>query len=266
MMVLHDNLASVAAQKVRLVLAEKGIDWTSAYVDLRNGDVMKPDYLALNPAGVVPTLVHDGAVIRESSIIVEYLDDLMPDPPLRPDGALQRARMRGWMRLIDDSVQRAIGNLSMAIYIRDAHRAKPREARDAYFAAMPDRDRAERQQAAIEHGVAAPQFAPAVRVLARMIDDIDGGLGDGGWLAGDRLSLADIAVAPYVTRLHMVGMDALWADGRRPRMQAWWDRIRARESWQRQLHDAFAPDARERMLSRGREAWPTIERIVETTT
>ena len=262
MIVLHDNLASVAAQKVRLVLAEKGLQWRSAYVDLRSGEVMKPEYLALNPLGVVPTMEHQGAVIRESSIIIEYLDDLAPQPPLRPDDALQRARMRAWMRRIDDPVQRAIGNLSMGLYIRDAHLAKPEDERAAYFAGMPDRDRAERQQVAIANGTEGAQFAAAVRVLALLVDDLDRALAGQDWLAGDRFSLADVAVAPFVTRLEMVAMGRLWADGRRPGLQAWWERLQARPSWQRQVRDAFPDAPRAHMRARGEQAWPTIARIV----
>lgn len=262
MIVLHDNLASVAAQKVRLVLAEKGLEWRSVPVDLRSGEVMNPEYLALNPLGVVPTLEHDGAVIRESSIIIEYLDDLAPQPPLRPDGALPRARMRTWMRRIDDSVQRAIGNLSMGIYIRDAHLAKPPEERAAYFARMPDRDRAERQQVAIANGTYGPQFAVAVRVLSQFVDDLDRALDGHEWLVGGRFTLAEVAVVPFVTRLEMVAMDALWTGGRRPRVQAWWDRLQARPSWQRQVHDAFPASARERMRERGQQAWPVVAQIV----
>jgi glutathione S-transferase len=265
MIVLYDNPASVAAQKVRLVLAEKSLEWQTVPIDLRNGDAMKPSYLALNPAGVVPTIESDGEVLTESSIIIEYLDDLAPEPPLRPSRPLERARMRAWMRRIDDTVQRAIGNLSMAVYIRDAHLAKPREEREAYFARMPDRDRAERQQAAIEFGTAAPQFGPAIRVLSQLVDDLDRSLGDREWLVGDRFSLADIAVAPYVTRLDMLAMDPLWRDGRRPRMHRWWERIVARDSWQRQVRDAFPSAARERVLARGREAWPVIARHADIT-
>ncbi|HMS78068.1 MAG TPA: glutathione S-transferase N-terminal domain-containing protein, partial [Burkholderiaceae bacterium] len=75
MLVLYDNPASVAAQKVRMTLAEKGLAWRAVTVDLRDGSALRPEYLAINPQGVVPTLVDDGAVIVESSVIVEYLDD-----------------------------------------------------------------------------------------------------------------------------------------------------------------------------------------------
>jgi len=252
----------VAAQKVRLVLHEKGIDCTRIAVDLRNGDVMRPAYLALNPQGVVPTLVHDGEVIVESSIIVEYLDDLFTEPPLRPAGSLARARMRAWLRRIDDEVQRAIGNLSMAVYIRDAHLARPRDELLAHLARMPDRDRAQRQQDAIEYGTAAPQFASAIGALARMVDDVDAALGTGDWLTGDRFSLADVAVAPYATRMQMVGLDALWLGGRRPRLHAWWGRLVQRPSWQREVRDAYTPAARDTMAARGREAWPVVAGIL----
>lgn len=262
MIELYDNAASVAAQKVRLVLDEKGIGWKRIDVNLRNGEVLQPAYLALNPMGVVPTLVHDGAVITESSIIVEYLDDLVPEPSLRPAEPLARARMRAWMRRIDDEVQRAVGNLSMAVYIRDAHLARGRDERDAHFARMPDRDRAQRQQDAIAMGTAAPQFAPAVQVFARLVDDLDTALAKHPWIVGDTFSLADVAVAPYVTRIRMVGMDRLWRGGRRPHLDAWWQRLTERPSWQQQVRDAYPPAMRDTMAARGRDAWPVIAGIV----
>lgn len=83
---LYDNPASAAAQKVRRVLDETGIDGARVAVDLRNGDAMQPACLALNPQGVVPTLVHD----RE--VIVESLDDGVPEPA--PRGAEPRGRWR----------------------------------------------------------------------------------------------------------------------------------------------------------------------------
>lgn len=262
MFVLYDNAASVAAQKVRVTLAEKGLAWTTVAIDLRNGEVMQPQYLALNPRGVVPTLVHDGVALTESSVIIEYLDDLVPRPQLRPASALARATMRGWMRRIDDDIHRAIGNVSMAIYIRHAHLAKPQAERDAHFATMPDRDRAERQQAAIAAGTQAPAFAPSIRALAGLVDDIDRAVENGDWLAGDMFSLADIAAAPYITRLDMLAMNPLWADGRRPAFARWWQRNQARPSWQQQVQGAFPAPARARMKACGQVAWPAVANLL----
>ena len=77
----HHNL-SVCAQKVRLALAEKGLDWEDRHVDLMKSEHLTPDYLALNPKGVVPTLVHDGKPVIESTIILEFLEDAFPEPSL----------------------------------------------------------------------------------------------------------------------------------------------------------------------------------------
>jgi glutathione S-transferase len=265
MFTLYDNVASVAAQKVRMVLWEKGRAWTGMAIDLRNGEVMRPEYLKLNPRGAVPTLVHDGEVITESHVIIEYLDELLPTPALRPTAPLARARMRGWMRRIDEDIHRSTGNVSMAIYIRYGHLSKTQAERDAYFAAMPDRDRAQRQQAAIAQGMEAPGFAPSMQAFGALIDDIDQAVRQREWLAGEDFSLAEIAVAPYITRLDMLAMAPMWAGGRRPAFEAWWQRVQARTSWQAQVRDPFPAPMRDTMTRRGQEAWPAVARILGIT-
>jgi glutathione S-transferase len=101
MLALYHFDRSTAAQKVRLALAEKELAWESRYVDpgLGKREQHDPGYLALNPRGVVPTLLHDGKVIRESQVILEYLEDVFPAPPLRPAEPAERARMRLWTKL-----------------------------------------------------------------------------------------------------------------------------------------------------------------------
>ena len=73
------------AQKVRIDLAEKDLDWQSTHLSLRAGDSRAEDYKRLNPNGVVPTLItEDGKVLIESTVIMEYLDDAYPVKPLKP--------------------------------------------------------------------------------------------------------------------------------------------------------------------------------------
>jgi glutathione S-transferase len=83
MLELYNNINLVCAQKVRIALAEKGENFTEHLLTLR-GDQNDPEYLKLNPNGVVPTLVHDGNVITESSLILYYIDDAFSEPPLMP--------------------------------------------------------------------------------------------------------------------------------------------------------------------------------------
>ena len=90
MLILYDGTTSVCAIKVRLALAEKGLKFKSRNVDLRKGEQFANGYLKLNPNAVVPTLVDNDEVILESSIIMQYLEDLTPEKPLLPKTPLNR--------------------------------------------------------------------------------------------------------------------------------------------------------------------------------
>src|SRR5258706_8764083 len=118
MIELYHNDMSVCAEKVRFALAQKTIPWTSHHLNLRAGDQQKPEYLKLNPNALVPTLVDKGTVIIESTVINEYLDDAYPDPPLRPAGATERARMRMWTKQLDEGVHAATSVVSSVIEFR----------------------------------------------------------------------------------------------------------------------------------------------------
>jgi len=255
---LYDNIASVAAQKVRMTLHEKGQSWETASVDLRNGDVMNEDYLKLNPNGVVPTLIHDGQVLTESTAIIEYLDEVFPDPPLRPATPLERHRMRLWTKRVDEELHRSTGVLSQAIYIRFVHMDKTPEQLDAYFARMPDKDREARQRSAIKLGLDAPEFALALRIFSRFIDDLDRQAAASTWLAGDTFTLADIACAPYVKRLEMLAMEAMWANGRRSHAARWWAAMKARPCFSVEVEEKFPAAMSKVMMERGQAAWVRV--------
>jgi len=258
MLKLYDNIASVAAQKVRMTLHEKGQSWETASIDLRSGEVMNEEYLRLNPNGVVPTLIHDGEVLTESTAIIEYLDEVFPQPPLKPDTPLARHRMRLWTKRIDEELHRSTGVLSQAIYIRYAHLDKTPEELDAYFARMPDKDREARQRSAIRLGMDAPEFALALRIFSRFIDDLDRQAEASAWLAGDAFTLADIACAPYVKRLEMLAMEAMWTNGRRPHAARWWAAMKARPCYRVEVEEKFPAAMSKVMLERGQAAWPRV--------
>ena len=115
MLKLYNYESAVCAQKVRLVLAEKDLDWESQNVELKKGEQNDPEYLQLNPNAVVPTLVHDDRVVIESAVIAEYLDEEFPGTPLQPEGAYERALMRIWTKKVDDIILSAITVLSFSI-------------------------------------------------------------------------------------------------------------------------------------------------------
>src|SRR5277367_1269405 len=100
---LYNAPQSTCSQRVRFVLNAKNLSFTEVKLNLLAGDQLKPDYLALNPNGVVPTLDHDGAIVMDSSVIVEYLDEIAPSPVnFTPRDPVVRAKMRALMRFIDE--------------------------------------------------------------------------------------------------------------------------------------------------------------------
>jgi hypothetical protein len=77
----HADMSN-CSMRVRMVLKEKNLPWTSHHLDLRKKEAVTPEYFGIHPQGLVPTLVHDGVVHIESNDIIEYLDATFPDPPL----------------------------------------------------------------------------------------------------------------------------------------------------------------------------------------
>ena len=116
MLELYHHGSSVCAAKVRLVLYEKGLEWKGHYLDILKGDQFDPEYVKLNPKAVVPTLVHDGKVITESTLICEYLDEVFPDPPLKPADPYARWQMRLWTKAVDDQVHPACARVDVFLH------------------------------------------------------------------------------------------------------------------------------------------------------
>ena len=125
MLELYHNTMSSCAQQVRVALAEKELPWKSHHLNLRAGDQQKPEYLKLNPKGVVPTLIDGELVICESNVILEYLDDAFPEPPLRPSVPFSRAKMRLWNQILPKAhYDIGTATLSMGVAFRYQYLSK----------------------------------------------------------------------------------------------------------------------------------------------
>ena len=96
MLALHHGANSVCSIKVRIVLAEKNLNWESRHIDLPKGEQFSPSYLAINPRAIVPVLDHDGLIINESTVICEYLDSLSETNPLQPKSVYEKAKTHIW--------------------------------------------------------------------------------------------------------------------------------------------------------------------------
>jgi len=229
MMKLYHGTTSVCAIKVRLVLAEKDLSWKGEILNLQQGDQHKPDYLKLNPNGVIPTLVHDGNVIVESSIILGYLDEAFPDPPLMPVDPVLRARSRHWMKRVDDTLHAAIGVVTFATANRKVLIRKSAENLAAHFERIPDPAYRERQRQSVEMGLAAPMVETAIRQYDKAVAQMEADLDETEFLAGDAWSLADAALTPYINRSEMLGLEGLWEN--RPNVARWYAAMKARPTY-----------------------------------
>ena len=257
MITLYHNNMSTCAQKVRYVLAEKGLDWESVELNLRKGDQHTDDYLKLNPAGVVPTLVDGDAVIVESGVICEYLEDEFPDPRLRPETAAGIAAMRLWIKYVDEIIHAQAGVVSTAIAFRFQHLANGEDAAKARIEAVPDERKRARMRSLVFEGVESPLFGGGVRTFAEMLRRMEAALEETAFLAAQDRTIADAVCLPYVVRLDHLRMAQLW-DGL-PLVAGWYERMRETPSFAAAFADWEDPAYLGLMEARGEEYRPRVE-------
>jgi len=233
---------SICTQKVFLTLIEKGLDWESEYVDLFTNEQYRPEYLKLNPKGVVPTLIHEGHAIIESSLICEYLDETFPDPPLTPKTAHERARMRLWSKHIDEGVFEATREMSFSAMFRERMRDMTEEQRNGRFNNIGDPGRRARMVSTYNEGADSAYVGYGVFSYERMFRELDQALAEGGdWIIGNQFTLADINVMPFAARVEYLNLLDIWI-GDRPRVQDWWARAKARPSYAKAISDKVTPE------------------------
>jgi len=257
---LYHHGSSVCAAKVRLTLAEKGVEWTGRYVDLLAGEQFAPEFLALNPRGAVPVLVHDGTVLVESTVICAYVEEAFAGPPLTPTDPLARARMRLWTKRVDEEVHPAVRPLTYVTTHRHAILARGPNAVEEHIASDPHPTWRERKRRWIEQGFDAPDVVEALGTFIRLLGDMEAALSRSEWLAGGAWSLADGALTPYVNRLEMLGLARLWDD--KPHLARWFDVARMRASFAPAVEQYLPAELRERMRADAQRAAPDLARLL----
>jgi len=259
MIELYTHPMSPCAQKVRIVLSEKSLPWEGRHVDLPGKENLEPWYLKLNKLGVVPTLVEDGRSVIESSIICEYLEDRYPEPALRPADAHERARMRFWMKQVDNKLHPSCGALQWPVVMRDKLLELPEAERNAKIDQVVEKPRRERQRRLLEMGLDAPDVKGAVATYHKFIVDMEAALGEGDWVVGDSFTLADCCLAPYFQTLLQFGWSEMYEKAH-PRVTDWYRRVRARPSYQSAVADDFPDHILEELGRKGEEGLEKIRR------
>lgn len=231
MRLFHAWLSS-ASRRVRLCLAEKNIPYDSVAVDLSKQEQHAPEFLAMNPNGVVPALeISPGRFLHESSTLCEYLDDIAPEPPLRPTDPYELAQMRNFVRWTDEKSLPHLLILNWSLMLQStAQQWSDQELQDK-LARIPTAERREAWVRIARKPYTEEEKAEALRKLLLLVDRMEGMLAPSSpWLMGANYSLADIAAAPFIARIAEIEPAAL-AEATHPRVHLWWQAMQQRPAF-----------------------------------
>lgn len=215
------------SMKVLLCLKEKQLDFVSHYVNLLLFEQHDPEFVRLNPNGQVPVLVHDGAVITESTVINEYLEDVFPGIPLRPADPVWRAKMRIWSKFVDEYFCPALSMIGWHVMVRKVAQSLAKDELDEVLSKIPLKEQRDKWATVAGESFTEEQLADSRRKLGVSIERMETLLAESEWLAGPDYSLADVnsfSMVSGVERLHPEVLN----EKASPRSFAWLRRMEER--------------------------------------
>lgn len=251
MIALYHDWDSLMSFKVRACLAEKHVQYESRLVELTRFEHLSEEYLSLNPNGVVPTLVHDGHVIIESSVINEYLDESFPEPALVPAAPADRARMRAWVKYGDDVLHHGVRPATFELMIKPRLHRYDRAELESLIARHPQPARAEAFRRAAAEAIDYDRVGETVRVATGAFDRMHKALAAGPWLLGATFTLADVMAMSFIDRIDHLGLSFLYE--RHAPVAEWIRRLTARPSFA-----ASAPPPGTRLPAPGEDAMTRV--------
>jgi GST-like protein len=217
--------------KPLLCLHEKGVPFVHHYIDMGVREHHEPAYLAINPAGTIPTVVHDGLKLTESTPAMEYIDDAFADPPLRPGDPTLRWRMRWILRVMDNSICPALAMVASNALAAPRFRETPEDDKRAALAKIPDPERRRTWELLMHDATPAEEIAESQRRVAEGLALLERMLHEHPYLAGPEFSLADIGVMATFYHLPVSRPEEVSPE-KTPRLWAWLRRCHARPGLQ----------------------------------
>ena len=251
MLKLYHGVQSVCSIKVRIGLAEMSLDYEDIELNLQRGDQFDPDYMALNPAAVVPTLVDDGLVVVESSLILESLDRVYNDARLMPEGRAAGVAVRHWLlRCI--AVHAAINTLSFSTVMRKRQlAAKSMEEIEVSLEKMPDPILRAKRLDLFANSLGSIYVDQALSQMRATLTDMEKALKSDNWVSGESFGLADIALISYIDRLERLGFESLL--NATPNVLTWLARMQDRDSYQSEVAARIPRELADGMRADGAE-------------
>ena len=224
----HAGLSN-CSMRVRWLLDEKGLDWTSHPLNLGRQENLADWYFRINPKGLVPSLIDDGVPVTESIDILYYLEDKYPKPSFVPSDAEEAAKVRDWA---DHATQLHMKAVKTYVYGSMGGATKRRSDMERYAQIEPDSDLVEFHKKSLD-GFAPEEVETATGMLRDVFDRMEARLRDHDYLVGDSLTLADIAWAPQYVVLSSIGFDF----SAYPRITAWNERLSKRPAYKSAIPD-----------------------------
>ena len=229
---LYNAPQSTCSQRVRFTLNAKGIPFEEHKLDLFSGDQLKAEYLAINPNGVVPALIHDGNTILDSAVIIEYLDEVRPETIcFSPNDPAKKAHMRWMMRYIDEIPTPAIRVPSYNLAFLPHFQIMSEEEFLALANSKPLRK--EFLLSMGRTGFPKKEMDQALDKLHRAVIRMDEWISQSGgpWMMGQSITLADISIMPVIVRMADINLDGYWED--MPAIADWLKNIQAHSVYQK---------------------------------
>lgn len=227
---LYHYWDAVCAMKSRFAIAEKGVAHELIHVDLLAFEQLRPDYLALNPNGVVPTLVHNGVAIIESSVINEYIDEAFDGPPLMPSDPIERARVRTLVRLEDGKMHECFRAPTFHLMIKPLFADRTDEELEQVAATHPQKWVGEYWKKAMRSEVDETAVEKGFNDLRLVMAKLEAVLADGrDWLGGAHVTLAEASFFSLVDRVESLGRGDLFTEF--VRLDAWRARLKTRPGY-----------------------------------
>lgn len=218
----HSGLTTCSKQ-VRHCLREKQIPYESRYVELWRYENLSPSYLSINPNGVVPTLVHNGTAIINSFCIMEYIDDVVAERPLRPADPVDRARCRYWAWTADE-VHLILARLTHSLMLRSKVNALTEDEQQIMLANTPVPEKRERWENLTKGDFSAEQLRSALNSVLFKFSRMEIELAERGpWLAGHTFSLGDVAMLAIFHRITELFPGDV-TEEKYPLLNDWWNR------------------------------------------
>ena len=244
---------SICSQKVLITLAEKKLEFETVDISLFENEQYSQKYLAINPKGVVPALDHAGTVITESTLICEYLDERFGQSQLIPSSALHRARMRKWSKIVDEGLFEATREISFSAMFREKMRSMTEEQRQIRFMNIGDPERRARYVSTYEMGIESPYVFQAVAIVEKAVNDMEYTLAQGGpWLVGEKMTLADINLMPFIARLEYLGLLDIWTS-RQTHIVDWWTQSKNLTSYHESISSSLSENEIDKMRLYGQK-------------